>query len=138
MIFLVLVYAPGKNLGAYGDAGIITTNNKIFYDRIRNYRNLGSIKKFIHTTVGVNSRLDTIQAAILLRKLPLLNDYNNKRKKLQNIMTKKLKIEIFKNYYIQMIQFYHQYVILVKNRKKIIDILKKNKIEFGFLLLSFN
>ena len=60
---------PGKNLGAYGDAGIITTNNKILYNKIKNFRNLGSDIKFIHTQVGFNSRLDTIQAAILLRKI---------------------------------------------------------------------
>ena len=123
---------PGKNLGAYGDAGIITTNNKIFYDRIRNYRNLGSIKKFIHTTVGVNSRLDTIQAAILLRKLPLLNDYNNKRKKIAKYYDKKIKNRNIQKLLYSNDSVYHQYVILVKNRKKIIDILKKNKIEFGF------
>ncbi len=123
---------PGKNLGAYGDAGIITTNNKLFYDRIRNYRNLGSIKKFIHTTVGVNSRLDTIQAAILLRKLPLLNNYNNKRKKIAKYYDEKIKNKNIKKLIYSNNSVYHQYVILIKNRKKIINILKKNKIEFGF------
>ena len=123
---------PGKNLGAYGDAGIITTNNKIFYDRIRNYRNLGSIKKFIHTTVGVNSRLDTIQAAILLRKLPLLNNYNNRRKKIAKFYDEKIKNKNIKKLLYSNNSVYHQYVILVKKRKKIVNILKKNKIEFGF------
>ena len=42
---------PGKNLGAYGDAGIITTNNKVFYNRIKNFRNLGSTVKFFHTQI---------------------------------------------------------------------------------------
>ena len=53
---------PGKNLGAYGDAGIITTNNKKLYIKAKNFRNLGSDKKFLHTQIGFNSRLDTIQA----------------------------------------------------------------------------
>jgi len=60
---------PGKNLGAYGDAGVITTSNKKFYNIIKKIRNIGSEKKFIHDRIGVNSRLDTIQAIILNKKL---------------------------------------------------------------------
>ena len=48
---------------------VLTTNNKKFYNRIKNFRNLGSDKKFIHTQIGFNSRLDTIQAAVLNHKL---------------------------------------------------------------------
>ena len=64
---------PGKNLGAYGDAGVLTTNNKRFFKLLSNLRNLGSNKKFIHDQIGQNSRLDTIQAAILNIKLKDLN-----------------------------------------------------------------
>ncbi len=123
---------PGKNLGAYGDAGMITTNNKSFYNKIRNLRNLGSTKKFLHTDIGVNSRLDTIQASILLRKLPFLNKYNNKRKKIANYYNKHIhNIKINKLIYSKD-AVYHQYVILVKNRNKLIKLLKKNKIQYGF------
>ena len=87
---------PGKNLGAFGDAGIITTNNKNLYEIIRKLRNLGSKKKFIHEYVIYNSRLDTIQAAILNIKLKNLVKLNNKEKLLQINMTTKLKI---KKYY---------------------------------------
>ena len=123
---------PGKNLGAYGDAGIITTNSNLLNKKIRKIRNLGSEKKFIHDTIGFNSRLDTIQAIILNYKLKNLKNLNQKRRKIakkydQFILNKKVrKIQYSKN------SIYHQYVILTKSRKKLIKLLNKNKIQFGF------
>ena len=123
---------PGKNLGAFGDAGIITTNNKKIYQLIKKLRNLGSDKKFIHDYVGFNSRLDTIQAAILNIKLKSLNKLNKKRKIIakkydDHIMNKNItKIFYTKNC------VYHQYVISVKNRNKFIKFLDKNKIGYNF------
>ncbi len=123
---------PGKNLGAYGDAGIITTNNLNFYNKIKNFRNLGSTKKFIHTQVGFNSRLDTIQACILIEKIKLLTKYNNKRRLIakyydKHILNKKInKLEYSHG------SVYHQYVVIVNQRKKLINLFKKNKIQFGF------
>ena len=81
---------PGKNLGAYGDAGIITTNNLNFYNKLRKLRNLGSEKKFIHDEVGLNSRLDTIQAIILNEKLKNLSSYNKKRQKIAKFYNQKI------------------------------------------------
>jgi dTDP-4-amino-4,6-dideoxygalactose transaminase len=124
-------FYPGKNLGAYGDAGAVTTDNKKLYDKILKLRNLGGIKKYQHDLVGYNSRLDSLQAAILLNKLKELNANNNKRKKiakhyLKNITNKKIKkLNLSKGC------VYHQFVILSKNEKKIIKILKKNKIPYG-------
>ena len=123
---------PGKNLGAYGDAGIITTNNKFFYKRIRKLRNLGSEKKFIHELVGLNSRLDTIQAIILNSKLKNLSKYNLQRQKIakyynQNINNYKIKKIKYSKYSV-----YHQYIILVKDRSKLIKLFKEKKITFGF------
>ena len=123
---------PGKNLGAYGDAGIITTNNFNHYKKIKNFRNLGSTVKFIHTQVGFNSRLDTLQASILIEKIKLLDNYNEKRKKIakhydEGIKNKKIiKLNYSKG------SVYHQYVIKINNKKKLIDLFKKNNIEFGF------
>ena len=57
---------------------------------MKNYRNLGSDTKFIHTQIGINSRLDTIQAAILNRKLKLLDKYNFKRNKIAKFMILRL------------------------------------------------
>ena len=119
-------------MGAYGDAGIITTNQKSIYNKLKNFRNLGSDKKFIHTQIGFNSRLDTIQASILNNKLKLLNIYNNKRRKIAKIYDNKiLNKKIVKLKY-SLSAVYHQYVIMVTNRVSLIKKLNKNKIQFGF------
>lgn len=123
---------PGKNLGAYGDAGIITTNNKYYYSLLRKLRNLGSEKKFVHEKVGMNSRLDTIQSIILNYKLKNLLRLNKLRRKIafrydkeiNNIKIKKLNYSKF--------CVYHQYVLIIKQRNKFINYLKKSKIQFGF------
>ena len=73
-------FYPGKNLGAYGDGGAITTNNKRFANAIRIIRNIGQKKKYDHVRLGVNSRLDTMQAAVLRVKLKHLDAWNKKRK----------------------------------------------------------
>ena len=123
---------PGKNLGAYGDAGIITTNNKILYDRIRKIRNLGSDKKFLHDYVGLNSRLDTIQAIILNKKIKNLTNFNKKRQKIAKFYNKNiLNKNVIKLKYTKSC-VYHQYVILVKNKKELIKKFKSKKIGYGF------
>ena len=123
---------PGKNLGAYGDAGIITTNNKSLYKKIANYRNLGSVEKFKHTQIGLNSRLDTFQAAILLRKLPLLKRYNKMRRKIAKVYNKNINNKKIQKLNYSKDAVYHQYVVLVKNRQKLTEVLKKNDIQYGF------
>ena len=67
-------FYPGKNLGAWGDGGSITTNNKKFADKLIYLRNWGSKKKYFHDIIGYNSRLDPIQAAVLNEKLKFLKD----------------------------------------------------------------
>jgi len=125
-------FYPGKNLGAYGDAGAITTSNKKYYKKLLELRNMGSINKFIHNVVGVNSRLDTLQAVILLKKIKKLNYYNSKRMKIAKIYNSKInntnvkKIKYLKNC------VYHQYTILTKKRKRLEKLFKKNKIQYGF------
>jgi dTDP-4-amino-4,6-dideoxygalactose transaminase len=123
---------PGKNLGAYGDAGIITTNNKKFYNKIKNYRNLGSDKKFIHTQIGSNSRLDTIQASILNEKLKFLDSNNNKRINIAKFYNKNIQNSKITKLNYSKDCVYHQYVILTKYRKKMIKKLQNNQIPFGF------
>ena len=123
---------PGKNLGAYGDAGIITTNSKFFYKKIKNFRNLGSVVKFKHTQVGVNSRMDTIQAAILSRKLTQLNFLNNKRKKIAKFYNKMINNKNIVKLNYSKGAVYHQYVILTKKRNQLIKIFNSNKIQYGF------
>jgi len=72
-------FYPGKNLGAYGDAGIAVTNNKDIADKIRLLHNHGRNEKYTHLMRGYGYRLDTIQAAVLRCKLKRLQDWNRKR-----------------------------------------------------------
>jgi dTDP-4-amino-4,6-dideoxygalactose transaminase len=73
-------FYPGKNLGGFGDGGAITTNNMNFAQKIRTIANYGSHKKYINDVIGVNSRLDPIQAIVLDIKLNHLDDWNNRRR----------------------------------------------------------
>ena len=124
-------FYPGKNLGCYGDGGMITTNKIKYYNKLIKMRNLGAKKKHEHDEIGVNSRLDTIQATLLNLKLKKLTELNLKRKKIANYYKKNIK-----NSKISLIQYtknsvYHQYVILSKNRNNLIKLLKKNSIQYG-------
>ena len=83
-------FYPTKNLGAVGDAGAITTDDADLAERIKRLRNYGSIKKYINTEKGVNSRLDEIQAAILNVKLPHLDKWNNYRSQMAELYLKNL------------------------------------------------
>ena len=74
-------FFPSKNLGCYGDGGAIFTNNDELAHRLRGIVNHGMYERYYHDEVGVNSRLDSIQAAILRKKLPNLDNYNEARKK---------------------------------------------------------
>jgi dTDP-4-amino-4,6-dideoxygalactose transaminase len=72
-------FYPGKNLGAYGDAGCIITNDDALADKCRMYSHHGALQKHQHQMEGINSRLDGIQAAVLGVKLPYLNEWTKKR-----------------------------------------------------------
>lgn len=74
-------FYPGKNLGAFGDAGAITTNSDELADKVRVLRNYGSRVKYVNEVVGFNTRLDEIQAAVLRVKLSKLDEWNDRRRK---------------------------------------------------------
>jgi len=74
-------FFPSKNLGCYGDGGALFTNDDALGEKIRSIVNHGSKVKYYHDIIGINSRLDTIQAAILRAKLPNLDAYNAARRK---------------------------------------------------------
>ena len=127
-------FYPGKNLGAYGDAGGIITNNDEYASRMRMFANHGSLVKHEHQILGINSRMDGIQAAILNVKLKHIKNWTKSRinnasyynKILANIEGVKLPIVLDNSTHV-----YHLYVIRVENRKKIQNFLKENGISTG-------
>jgi dTDP-4-amino-4,6-dideoxygalactose transaminase len=84
-------FYPGKNLGAYGDGGAVTTNDRNLADSIRAFRSYGSQVKYQHELLGVNSRLDAIQAAILGVKLKHLKAWNAQRREIAERYNEALK-----------------------------------------------
>lgn len=77
-------FYPGKNLGALGDGGGVVTNDPLLAERVRELSNYGSKQKYVHDLAGYNTRLDELQAAFLRAKLPVLNEWNNRRAVLAN------------------------------------------------------
>jgi len=114
-------FYPTKNLGAYGDAGMIVTNNEELADKLRKMRNYGQSKRYYHDFVGVNSRLDEVQAAILRIKLRYLDDWNEKRRKLAKIYTDLLEnTEVVTPIEKECAKHvYHIYVVRYKERDKL-------------------
>ena len=114
-------FYPGKNLGAYGDGGMVVTNKKSIAEKIRILSNYGQKEKYNHLLLGWNSRLDNIQAAILRVKLRKLMEWNNKRLKNAKLYNKYLQNtpvitpEIFPNYK----HIFHLYVIKSRKRNKL-------------------
>ena len=114
-------FFPTKNLGCYGDGGAITTNNTILADKIRMICNHGQTKKYYHQMVGVNSRLDTLQAAILEVKLKHLERWQSKKTDLAERYNEKLnsipQIQIPQNVNYSS-HVYHQYTLRVLDGRR--------------------
>lgn len=120
-IFSAFSFYPGKNLGAYGDGGAIVTNNNKLAQKYKLLREYGQKKKYYYEISGINSRLDTLQAAILRVKLKYLDSWNNKRRQIAFFYTKLLDkltpiIKMPKEFP-ERKSVYHLYVIRAKKRE---------------------
>jgi dTDP-4-amino-4,6-dideoxygalactose transaminase len=125
-------FYPGKNLGAYGDAGGLTTDDPAIYEKLIYLRNCGSVKKYHHDLLGRNSRLDTLQAAILNVKLKYLDDWNAlRRNHAKNYDLKLLPIKSVQSHKYLEGSVHHLYVIRVKERDKVLAFLNENGIGAG-------
>lgn len=83
-------FYPGKNLGALGDAGAVTTNDRALAEKLRALRNYGSLRKYDHQIKGFNSRMDSLQAALLRVKLPFLARWNARRREVADFYASRL------------------------------------------------
>lgn len=122
-----------KNLGAYGEGGMVTTNNSTIADKVRLYRNHGHKTKYEHSVVGYNSRLDEIQAAILRIKLKRLDEYNEKRwanASLYNTLLKETPL-ILPTQAPDRKHVFHLYVVRAKDRDNLQDFLDNAGIGTG-------
>lgn len=127
-------FYPGKNLGAFGDAGAICTNNEKLANYIMKYKNNGCIEKYKHEIIGRNSRLDTIQASILSIKLQNLDLNNAKRRDNAYLYNELLKnIDDIECPTIEegCLPVYHLYTIKTNYRTELIKYLKEKNIETG-------
>ena len=131
-------FYPTKNLGALGDAGIVTTSDKYLAKKVREIRNYGSTKKYLSETIGKNSRLDEIQACFLKIKIKNLNNENLHRNKLAKIYLEKLSFLNKKKLILPRIEdkynfsSIHLFVIRSKFRDKLHEFLAKKGITTMF------
>lgn len=122
-------FYPGKNLGALGDAGCITTNDDLLASKIRALANYGSHKKYENLYAGLNSRLDELQAGILDIKLKHLDDDNQKRKEIADFYMKNIKNENIILPKINIDHVWHLFVIRTKFRDKLQKYLNENNVQ---------
>lgn len=123
-------FFPSKNLGGMGDGGMVVSNNPELAEKVKLLRTHGAKQKYYHDIVGYNSRLDTLQAAVLNVKLKHLDSWSKKRQEHAQIYNKNLKgmevtlpkAESFNNH------IYNQYTIAVQNRDELKEFLKQEGI----------
>jgi len=124
-------FYPGKNLGALGDGGAVTTNDEDLYLRIKAIANYGSHKKYENIYKGVNSRLDEIQAAILDVKLQYLDSDNSKRRKIAKLYRENIKnpLIILPEVKDENSHIWHVFATRVQNRDAFMKYLADNDIQ---------
>jgi dTDP-4-amino-4,6-dideoxygalactose transaminase len=123
-------FYPGKNLGAYGEAGGLTTNNEQYYNHVQMLKNHGSTIRYYHEEIGYNYRMDGLQGAILDIKLKYLDAWNNRRRDIaqmyqQGIVNPKIKMQHQPEF---TESIYHLFVVTTPNRDELISYLNKHDI----------
>jgi dTDP-4-amino-4,6-dideoxygalactose transaminase len=123
-------FFPSKNLGGIGDGGMIVTNDEQLYNRLFVMRNHGSKPKYYHSYIGGNFRLDPIQAAALLVKLPHLDEWSQARRRNAAYYDRKFNGTVVRTPYISpdCVTIYNQYCIRVPKRDELLAHLRGNKI----------
>lgn len=123
-------FFPSKNLGCYGDGGMVTTNDSELAEKVKMLRNHGSKVRYYHSVIGYNSRLDEIQAAILRVKLKRMKSFNELRNRNAHLYS-----ELFEGSGVvppyedgKGMHVYHQYTVKVKDRDRVIEALSKEGI----------
>lgn len=125
-------FFPSKPLGCYGDGGAIFFKNKRFYDKAKKIRVHGQSKRYSHDLIGINGRLDTIQAAILNCKLNIFDNEVKLRQKVAKYYDSKLS-DIFKTFKVPLNtrSVYAQYSIIINSRKKFIEKFESENIPYA-------
>lgn len=122
-------FFPGKNLGAFGDAGLVLTGNKRLAGDLMVLRNQGNKERYHHIYAGYNNRLDTLQAAVLRVKLRYLDAWNKKRQENADYFNRKLKGLPLKTPYLLngATHIYHQYVLRLREKSKKLIVYLRDK-----------
>ena len=129
-------FYPTKNLSAYGDAGLVTTNDGAMAEHMRRLRNHGSPERYLHTEFGWNARMDAIQAAVLRVKLQHITEWNNRRRQhaetydrlLQDAGLVSQKVVRLPHRSASAFHIFHQYVIRAKRRDGLRQFLAEKRI----------
>ena len=121
-------FYPTKNLGAYGDAGMITTNDEKVANLAKRYREHGSSERYYHDLIGYNSRLDDIQAAILAVKIKYVDRFNKTRKALADEYLRILDSIGVQKALENSSHVYHQFTVRLKNRTQAVEALNRENI----------
>lgn len=126
-------FFPGKNLGAYGDAGGVVSKHKKLIESVRQIANHGRLEKYEHAFEGINSRLDGLQAAILSVKLQYLTEWTARRNEIANRYSQLLRSSHVTTPKVDSHAYsaWHLYVVRVQNRDNVLDELRSQNIFAG-------
>lgn len=129
-------FYPGKNLGAYGEGGAVTTNDTALYNTMLRYRQHGSVEKYVHEIEGHNYRMEEIQAGVLNVKLKYIEKWTGNRRRIAKLYSDTIESmgisEVVAPYHPEYVEpVYHLYVIRVKDREKLVKYLGDKGVQTG-------